>query len=355
MPTRPAALALLACLPLAATAQAMQTVPITDVGGFAQPVKAATAEIPAGWRSQGGVFWHHATNCVSNKVRFEWQARSRDDLQGFEIMPGYSWQVRGTQIQMNPCPVQGFRSARDFLEAVVQQRRGAVQILQYRGRPDLAAARSAQAGPLAHPAMRRRVDAGQLLIAYRDGDVDVREVFGSTIEFTELQGNIVGGASMVFAHRAPHGQLDFALSDRLAASVRYERAWGEQMIAALRSSEQRFSSGQRNAIASWHAREMARINAEGAADRAAIRANTNREIAQIRADTYAGTQASNDRIHRRNLEGIGEYNSYRDGDRTVRSSIHGGARVLRNPDGSYMSTDDPYFNPAGSRELQRQR
>lgn len=127
MPTRPAALALLACLPLAATAQAMQTVPITDVGGFAQPVKAATAEIPAGWRSQGGVFWHHATNCVSNKVRFEWQARSRDDLQGFEIMPGYSWQVRGTQIQMNPCPVQGFRSARDFLEAVVQQRRGAVR------------------------------------------------------------------------------------------------------------------------------------------------------------------------------------------------------------------------------------
>jgi hypothetical protein len=40
--------------------------------------------------------------------------------------------------------------------------------------------------------------------------------------------------------------------------------------------------------------------------------------------------ATNDRIHRRALGGIGEYNTYRTPEGgTVRSSIHGGERVLR--------------------------
>ena len=100
---------------------------------------------------------------------------------------------------------------------------------------------------------------------------------------------------------------------------------------------------------------MARINAEGAADRAAIRAAANRDVAKIHSDINANTQATNDRIHRRTMEGIGEYNTYQDGGQQVRSSIHGGQRVLRTPNGTYMSTNDPYFNPAGSRELQRVR
>src|SRR5688572_12573084 len=169
--------------PFHASAESAQTVAITDTGGFAEPMTAATVEIPGGWRSHGGVLWNHGTNCMSNKVRFEWRARSRDDLHGFEIMPGYTWQVRGTQLQMNPCPPQPFRSAREFLEAVVQQRRAGARVLQYRDRPDLAAARVAQAGPKAHPQIRSRVEAGQVLIAYQSDGVEFREVVGTTVEF----------------------------------------------------------------------------------------------------------------------------------------------------------------------------
>ena len=348
-----AALALAASAAPQAHAEAMQTIAITDGAGFSEPMTAATAEIPASWRAQGGVFWNHGTNCVTNKVRFDWRARSRDDLHGFEIMPRYNWQVTGTQIRMNPCPAQPFRSAREFLEAVVQQRRAGARVLQYRDRPDIAAARAA--GAKAHPQIRRRIDADQVLIAYQNNGTEFREVLGTVVEFGELQGNIVAGADMVFAYRAPNGQLDFALGDRLVASFRYDQRWGKQMIASLGASEKRFSSGQSQAIASWHAREMARINAEGAADRAAIRAAASRDIAQTRADTYANTQATNDRIHGRTLEGIGEYNTHQDGGKQVRSSIHGGQRVLSLPNGTYTSTNDPYFNPAGSRELQRVR
>jgi hypothetical protein len=164
----------------------------------------------------------------------------------------------------------------------------------------------------------------------------------------------MGGVNMVFAHRAPNGQLDFDLGERMFRSMRLEARWGEQMVASLSASEQRFSSDQRRKIDEWHAREMARINAEGAADRAAIRAATSREVARIGAQTNASTQATNDTIHRRTMEGIGEYNTYQgDNGSTVRSSIHGGPRVMSNGSGAYFSTNDPYFNPAGSRELRR--
>jgi hypothetical protein len=340
---------------LDAAAQDLQRLTIMDAGGFPEPMPAATVEVPAGWRAQGGIVWNQGTHCVSNKVRLEWRARSRDDLHGFEIMPGYSWQVQGTQLQMNPCPAQPFRSAREFLEAVAQQRRAGARVLQYRDRPGVAPARVAQAGTAADSRIRRRVDAGQLLIAYKSNGTDFREVLETSSEFTELQGNIMGGAAMVYALRAPHGHLDFALVDRLRNSFRYEQRWGEMMVASLTSAERRFSSAQSAAIAQWHAREMARINAEGAADRAAIRAAANRDVARINAETYAGTQATNDRIHRRNLEGLGEYNTHQNGGTQVRSSIHAGQRVLRNANGSITSTNDPYFNPAGSRELQRVR
>lgn len=339
-----------------ASAESVQSVEIIDASGFAPPMTAANVEIPASWRSQGGVTWYPATNCITNKVRFEWRARSRDDLQGVEIMPGYTWQVQGTQLQMNPCPAQPFRSVRQFLEAVVQQRRAGARVLHYRDRPDLVAARAAQNTQQAHPQMRARVESGQVLIGYESSGVEFREVLGTTVDFTELQGNVVGGAQLVFAFRAPNGQLDFASGERMTSTFQLNRAWAEKMVAALRSAEQRFSSAQSQAIGQWHAREMARIDAEGAADRAAIRASSSRDVARVHAETDANTQATNDRIHRRTLEGVGEYNTYQGaGGTQVRSSIHGGQRVLRLPNGVYTSTDDPYFNPAGSRELQRVR
>ena len=354
LPAALAAGALALLQPAGASAAGAQKVEVFDVGGFAEPVLAATLEIPADWRAQGAVGWNRATQCVTNVVRFEWRARSRDDLQGFEVMPGYTWQVRGTQIPTNPCPVQPLRSAREFLEAVVQARRAGARILQYRDRPDFAAEATAQAR--ADPRVRTRIESGELLVAYRSDGVEFREVFGTTVTFTEVQGNAVGGTPLVFAHRARHGSLDFDLGERMVRSLRVDPKWAQRMQATLSDAEQRRASAQSRAIAQWHEREMARITAQGEADRAAIRAATARDVARINAQPHANTQATNDRMHRRTLEGIGEYDTYAgDNGTAVRSSIHGGRRVLSGGNGTYFSTDDPYFNPAGSRELQRVR
>ncbi|NUZ08104.1 hypothetical protein [Piscinibacter koreensis] len=346
-----AALALLGAS--ASAAPSLQAATVGDPTGFDQPVPAATLQIPADWRTQGGVVWNHATSCSTNKVRFEWRSRSRDDLEGFELMPGYGWQLRGAAIQTNPCPVQPFRSAQEFLTAVVQARRAGARILQYRDRPDVVARREQQP----HTGQgRRRFDAGQVLVAYESGGVEFREVIGTSVLFTQLGNSVMGGVDVVYALRAPAGRLDFDLADQLERSFRFNPEWLRAMNGAVANAERRFSGAQRQAIDSWHAREMARINAEGAADRAAIRAAASRDVAAIRSATAANTAATNDNIHRRTLEGIGEYNTYRTPDGgTARSSIHGGNRVLQGAGGAVFSTDDPYFNPAGSRELQRVR
>ena len=332
-------------------ARGVRPVEIVDAAGFGQPVVAAVAEIPEGWQAEGGVRWNRETNCVTNQLQLAWRATSPDGSEIVEILPGFNWQVQGTAIQMNPCPAMPFATARDFLTAVVEQNRPGARILQYRDRPDLAQP-GAQASQ--NPNVRVHQEAGQILIAYADGGREVRETLGTTVAFSNAGGNVVGGTAMVFAQRAPAGALDFALGDRIAKSLRPNPQWLAMMREAGTQAANRFASDQSVAINDWHNRRMAAISARGAADRAAISANTAREVAAINNATYQNTQGTNERIQAQTLEGIGEYNRYRgiDGGE-IRSSIHGGDRVLQMSNGDAFSTSDPYLNPAGSTELER--
>ncbi len=116
-----------------------QQVAIVDAQGFGQPMDAATLEIPAGWQVQGGVSWQRGDPCVGNHLRIAWTAAAPDGSEAFEVMHPFTWQVQGRSVQMNPCPVLPFASNRDFLMAVVQQRRTGARVLDYRDRADLAA------------------------------------------------------------------------------------------------------------------------------------------------------------------------------------------------------------------------
>lgn len=334
----------------APAADAMERVDIVDPAGFGRPVVAAVAQIPAGWHTQGGIGWNRATDCVSNQLQIAWSARSPDGTQAVEILPGFNWQVQDTQIAMNPCPAMPFASTRDFLHAVVQQHRPGARVLQYRDRPDLAGSAAAPS----NPNVQVHQDAGQVLIAYAQDGGEVRELLGATVVFSNAGGNIVAGTAMVFAQRAPADAFDGALGERIAASIRPDPQWLAMMREAGNRAVAQYSGRQRAAIDDWHSRRMAAISARGAAERAAIVANTQREVAAINAQTHADTMATNDRMQAQRLEAIGEYSRYRGTDGgEVRASIHGGARVLQMQDGEALGTDDPYFNPAGSTELER--
>lgn len=334
----------------------MQPARIMDTNGFAQPMVAAELQVPAGWQTVGGITWNDATNCIANQLQIGWTAMAPDSLTALEILPGFNWQVAGTEIQMNPCPAAPFRSTREFLESTVQKTRPGARVLDYQRLPEVER-KMAQQGQ-ANPQAQVKHDAGRLLIAYTKDGVEMREMLSATVSFSQMQGNTVGGTATIFSQRAPNGRLDFELTQRIADTMRANPQWMEAMKQRSMANLQRYSQAQSNSINDWHNRQMAIINARGAADRHAIRMRTNQEVANIYSQTVAHTNATNDRMHAKNIAGINEVNNYVgvDGNR-VTSSIHGGSQVFQNTNdpNQAFSTDAPYPNPPdGYVELQQE-
>lgn len=335
----------------------MQPAQIVDSNGFGQPMVASEVQIPAGWQSVGGISWNDSTNCVANQMQVAWTTMAPDSLTAVEILPGFSWQVAGTETRMNPCPAAPYQSTRDFLQATVQRTRPGARVLDYQDQPEVAR-QAAQSAPT-NPQAQVRVDAGRLLIAYSKDGVDMREVLSAVVTFSAMQGNVVGGTATINALRAPNGRLDFDLGQRIADSMRANPQWMQAMRQRSNASLQRFSSAQSNSINDWHNRQMAIINARGASDRAAIRMRTNQEVSGIYNAIAANTSATSDAIHKQTMSGVQEVNNYAGVDGgTVQSSIHGGDQVFQdtgNPANAY-STDAPYPNPpTGYVELEREQ
>ncbi len=336
----------------------MQSAQIMDNQGFGQPMVAAEVQIPAGWQAVGGVTWNDSTNCIANQLQVGWSAIAPDSLTAVEILPGFSWQVAGTEIQMNPCPAAPYRSTREFLEATVQRTRPGARVLDYQDQPEVAQkmAQLAQANGQASPPAQARYDAGRLLVGYTKDGVEMREMLSAAVTFSNMQGNVVGGTGTISSLRAPNNRLDFELGKRISESMRASPQWLDAMRQRSSANLQRFSGAQSSSINDWHNRQMAIINARGAADRAAIRMRTNQEVSGIYNAIAAGNSASSDVIQRQTVDGINERNSYAGTDGSVvQSSIHGGDRVFQDnnyPANAY-STNDPYHDPANATQLEQ--
>ena len=347
----------IAAMPPPLDTSRMQPAQIIDQNGFGQPMVAADVQVPAGWQTVGGVSWNDNTNCVANQLQLGWSAMAPDSLTAVEILPGFNWQVSGTENQMNPCPAAPWRSTREFLEATVQRTRPGARVLGYERLADVEQrmAQSAQANPQA----RLRHDAGRLLIGYAKDGVAMQELLSAAITFSSMQGNVVAGTATISSLRAPEGRLDRDLGKRIGDSMRANPQWMQAMQQRSMASLQRYDNAQRSSINDWHHRQMAIINARGAADRAAIRMRGNQEVAGIYSAIAANSSATSDRMHKTTMSGVQQVDNYAGVDgSTVQASIHGGDRVFQdtaNPGNAY-ATDAPYAEaPAGYVELQREQ
>lgn len=334
---------------------------IIDDAGFQQPMVATRLLVPAGWQTSGGIRWNDGAECYSGQMRAAWGAVAPDNASVIEVLPAFAWQVQGTEIPTDPCPVAPYRSAREFLEAVARQARPGARVLDYSDWPELAQAteqRLQQQGDPPQPGQQRQIDAGRLLIGYQADGMDMREVLAAPVVLSSLGNKVSGSVGRVTTYRAPNGRLDLDLLDRVVESIEDDPQWFSMAKQRMMANVQRYFTAQRRDIDAWHARRMAEINARGEADRAAIRSQTIRDVAAIRSQTHANTMATNDRIHARSIDGIYERNAYvgTDGG-TVHSSIHGGARVFQDNDNprNAWSTDDPYVQPSNATELERIR
>lgn len=333
----PAARADQAALPPGAVR--LRRVEIMDPNGFEKPMVASTVLVPDGWRTQGGVVWGGQTQCGGSGYNIDFQAVSPDGQSAVHIFPMEHWQWSSTGAATVPgCPSQPISSVRDYLQALVGQARPGAQIVEYKPRPDIEQQFSQlnRSTPMPLGEMRVWVEAGEVLIAYRNDGVDSRETVAAAVTFSLMHTNAMSGmpasdylsASSFpgFAMRAPDGRLDLKLAETIRKSGHANPEWSARIA-------------QHNAT-------INAINIKGARERSRIISQTGEEIRQMQADSWKQYNDTSDRLAREQSETIRGVETYND-------PYYGGTVELDNTydnawqldDGSYVLTDDPGFNP----------
>lgn len=314
---------------------------IPDPSGFEQPMTAFTIEAPAGWQARGGVFWDVANPCQEIVPSAHWQAHSPDGSQAFEVLPRWASEMTGQQggLRFSNCPDAPLASLRAWLEYVARLRHPDGRLLDYRDRPELAAALAVPAFPEIPGSplhTRAWAEAGEILVGWDEQGRAMREaiVAAGVITDNRVEMPLTGTSSSrkvsvltAAALRAPDGMLDFALLARILHSMQPDPAWQSRM--------------------SRHSATMAAASANAAIERGRIRADANRQIADANTRAWQERQAASDASHARHIDAIRGVQYYQD------PSAATGAVELSNQyqhawrlqDGSHVQTDDPSFNP----------
>ena len=338
---------------LPAGAVRVQNAKIMDRNGFDRPMVAATMMIPVGWKTSGGIVWsQNMSGCGPSVPHINFTATAPDGSSAIQYLPEEKWAGHNMQypgMQQGPCPNVRITEPRHYIDQYVQRVRPNARVLDYRERTDIIEGVSKMIPPPPPDGYgmqtRQWVGAGDVLLASQHDGREMRELIGVVAIFSMTQmADGVGGvmetyttfALPSFAYRAPEGQLDFDKAAMIRNSYRADPNWSAK-------------------ISQFHA-NIARTNAKGAADRARITAQTNREISDMQMDSWRKQQDSSDR-------GTREFNEYIRGVETYDDPINGGSVQLDNTydnawqlnDGTYVLTDDPSFNPYAATGMDGQK
>lgn len=326
----------------ALAATGMQRVAIIDPSGFEKPMPAHWVQLPAGWQTQGGVVWDQNAPCGATPS-FRWQARSPDGSQLLTIHPSeaWTWDNLGMPPTQGQCPRVPITTVRQYLESFVQRKRPGARVLDYRDRPDLIRTPPPPGGN----GMQWRKDGGELLIAYGGPGGERRESVAAVVLFSlttmagvmpgETRQFLSGVASAPTTLSAPAGALDMNLLTHVANTGQPDPQWQARM-------------NKHNAV-------IARQNQRGAADRGQIIADTYSEISDMQMRGWQDRNATNDRIHDRNIDAATGTTRYADPDAGQVRLDSNYDNAWRTADGDYVQSNDPNFDPNRDLDTEAER
>lgn len=333
---------------------------IMDPSGFEKPMVAATALVPAGWRTQGGYVWSAGAPCAGNDYNLNWSAVAPDGISAIAFVTKPTWSIIQSSYDRGPpgpCESVNWTTAKEFLEALARQTSPQVRILDYQVRPDLIEQQEKFNRLLPNMndnlvKLTLRTDAGQILFAHTVNGREVREMITASILFAETQvadvmnpgrvGMIMfnGSPISVVYSRAPAGQLNPQLSDVVAKSIAPTSDWSRRTFQYnMKKQQDAFEKMMRDAKYNEQQRqEMFNAHQKRMADMQATQ--------QQRDRLYDQGNLVSDRTQREFVEAVR-------GVETYHEPVEGGVVQLDNTfnhawrvrDGSYLLTDDPNFRP----------
>lgn len=316
-----------------AAGQGMQRVPVIDHTGFEKPLPALWVQIPAGWKTEGGVVWNQQAPCGATPS-FQWQALSPDGRQRLQMLQAeaWTWDNLGMDLPAGSCPRWPIMDVRAYLQSYVQRHRPGARVLDYRARNDLIRSPA----PPSDAQTRFWKEGGEVLVSYSGPQGEVRESVMAVVLFREttmagvMPGEIrkfMGGiaGSPVIA-TAPSGQLDLAMASNFAMSGQTDPQWQARMDK--------------------HNNKIASDAMDGAIRRGEIIRRTGEEIADINQRGYEDRNRISDDMQRRTIDGINNVTRYRDpvtGQEVQLNNLYD--QGYRAQDGTYFQSNDPNLNP----------
>ena len=309
--------------------------------------------IPAGWQSQGGLTW--GDPCSGYGYNIDWRTQSPDGSFGLALLPSLGW-GRG---EFSNCRQAPLSSLEELLAFQAQALWPGARMIDFRRRPDIV---GGQAVPAEIPglgmsapgiSMRSWLDAGEAMFAFAGpGGQEMRGAILGSALFSQshldpaasglqidpslfpglqlpppppAQTFLSGGSEWGFAAWAPAGHLDLTATEAIRKSFVPTAEWSDFIM-------------QHRAVIDGQ-------NAQGAADRAEIRRQTNAEIAGIIMAGYNERVALNERSHREYMETVRGVETYLNTSGQPVQLDYNYRNAWQLSDGSYFLTNDPNFNP----------
>ena len=313
---------------------------VLDPSGFDRPMAAYTLFLPAGWRSEGGVFWGQQFICT-NGYNIDWRATSPDGIKTIEILPQAKWEQSNLVAPgagNDGCMIAPSTNIRGYLENLARGWRPGARIIDFRRLPDIERQMASlnTNTPMPMGESRSWVEAGEALVAFTQNGVDMRGTISAAAVFSynsvrapgvPTTETLAGFSVPAFAVSAPNGQLNFALNEAIGRSVKPNPVWNKRIAG--------------------HIGAIGRINLEGARKRAAIISKSNAEMSRIRNEAWNSYNESSDKRAREFSEYIRDVETYNDpdapGGNVELSNSYNHAYKMN--DGSYVLTNDPNFEP----------
>ena len=335
----------------------MKPVQIIDQVGLGKPTVAATALIPFDWKFQSDVQWSNR-GCFTDIAAMKFSAVSPDGKVAITALPWTSWQFAsdpsvqrflrmenqaGLRYKLVPCPVMAPTPAEELLRKfIVPKERPGKQIVSAERMPAVEQSVNAKLQRVEQQAsqsgqqIRYAVNASRVRLKYDlDGQpveewvmaVSVAQATSIPLGAGSTQG-IDCRAMMVFAMRAPQGQLEA----------------NEDLFRAIWSSV--------NLDGHWQAEYLKNvaqlIQAQG--KERGIRAEIIRKFQQNEIEVIRGVTANQTRGAEQSFQdfseltrGVQPFTDPRGGPPLELSNLHDYAWI--NSAGVVVQSDDPNFNP----------
>lgn len=341
--------------------QRMKMVRVMDREGWGEPVEAFRLLIPSDWKTEGGVRWVSDLGCPPNIIQVQFRATAPDGITGIEFLPNYTWASSDDPMMQNILQQQAQSRMGCTFGPVV----GPVEFLRQKVAPQMRPGARIVAGEIL-PVATKKLQAGfasmnqqfaasglrsmqtgevgRVRLAYPIGQLNVEEWISASVVANISVGMSTSGALQsnlnatarnyqltgqdVFVMRAPKGQLDTqsSLFSLIFGSIQVN----PQYIAA---------------VTQFYA-NIARINAQAAADRSRIWREAQAYIEKTRKETYEYQQQVQNRISEQFSQAIRGVETYTDPRSNERVELSAGYQnAWSNGKGEYILSESVSFDP----------